>query len=74
MTMLRPFEGLLHPPIEWYSSLSCLFGIIVLSYFFPKSNIDIALSILISVLGLIRFKQGYRIFCYQRNLKKMPLY
>jgi len=74
MTMVRPFEGLLRPPIEWYSSFSCLAGIILLFILSPNFNIDSALMILISILGIIRFKQGYRIFRYQNNLKKMPIY
>jgi hypothetical protein len=74
MSLQQPLEGLLRPPIEWYSSLSCLSGITILFLFYPHSNIDSALMILLSILGLIRFKQGYRIFRYQRNLKKMPSY
>jgi len=74
MTLLRPFEGLLRPPIEWYSSLSCSGGIILLFHFFPPSFLYTILMMIISILGLIRFKQGYRIFRYKNNLKKIPIY
>lgn len=78
MTMQRPLEGILRPPLEWYSTVISLAAAVLLtthtSYFLLPS-----LLAYMSAIGLVgfaawRFKQGYRVWRYQRNLKRMPTY
>jgi conjugative coupling factor TraD (TOL family) len=78
MTMQTPLEGLLRPPLEWITALT----VIVVSMLFLKfsavfllSDIEVRdIDVGLIIFGYYRFKQGYRIWRYQRNLKKMPSY
>ncbi|MBX9706094.1 MAG: type IV conjugative transfer system coupling protein TraD [Gammaproteobacteria bacterium] len=78
MTMSYPLENLLRKPVEWWSSIVCL---IVSGWLYfspdtflltPSVSHDIALGLL--VIGIWRLLQGYKIFRYQRNLKRLPFY
>ncbi len=79
MTLQKPLEALLRPPLEWFTS-ACAFAVAGLmtclnDRFFrlPEQNIK-ELAIVLVIFGCYRFKQGYRVYRYQRNLKKMPVY
>src|SRR3990167_8414160 len=78
MSMYKPLEALLRPPIEWMTSLSAwLVAFLYVRY--PQLLLVSAkhaafLALFVSLFGLYRFKQGYRIYRYQRNLKRMPTY
>lgn len=78
MSLQRPLEGLLRPPVEWYSSTMSLAAAGLLcaytSDFLLPTSLAYAGGIGLSLLGLLRFKQGFRIWRYQRNLKRMPTY
>lgn len=78
MTMSQPLEALLRPPVEWFTSVTAwLVAGIFLSYpsifMIPYTDIQ-KLAIFISLFGLYRFKQGFRVYRYQRNLKRLPNY
>lgn len=78
MTLQRPLEGLLRAPIEWYSSLTSLTAAGLLyvdpnNFLLPTSLIH-AGAVGLVVFGSLRFKQGYRTWRYQHNLKRMPTY
>src|SRR5262245_40954529 len=78
MNMHKPLEALLRPPVEWYSTGIAFIGAFLV-WVFPNifmvqpSSGSILATIFISI-GLLRFKQGYRVWRYQKNLKRMPLY
>ncbi len=78
MSPQKPLEALLRPPVEWYSSLA---AIMVICLLYTKSNlflIPLNLTHIIAaallILTLYRFSQGYKVYRYQRNLKRMPIY
>lgn len=78
MSLNRPLEGLLRPPVEWYSSAVGLTAAGLLSlhanvFLLPKIMADYA-TLGLCAFSLWRFKQGYLIWRYQRNLKRMPRY
>ncbi len=78
MSMQRPLEGLLRPPLEWYSAAVGLAAAGLL-YFYPSHFLLPMLFSQTLCLGLLgfstlRLKQGYRIWRYQRQLKRMPNY
>jgi len=78
MSMHKPLEGLLRPPVEWYSAgvafVGC-FSVAIFPHAFmvPKYVAQISALVLLAS-GLCRFKQGYRVWRYQRNLKRMTVY
>src|SRR5262249_32886552 len=78
MSLHKPLEGLLRPPLEWYSaSLAITASLLLLSYpfaFLLPLSLAYSIACLVFAFGLLRFKQGYRIFRYHRNLKRMPAY
>ncbi len=78
MTMQRPLEGLLRPPLEWYSALAgfTAAGLLCVdtNNFFVPSSIAYAGTTAFTLFALLRFKQGLRIWRYQHNLKRMPDY
>jgi conjugative coupling factor TraD (TOL family) len=78
MSMQRPLEGLLRPPLEWYSALAGLTaagGLVVsTSTFLMPASLAYASAATLSLFALVRFKQGHRIYRYTRNLKRMPSY
>jgi conjugative coupling factor TraD (TOL family) len=78
MSLEKPLEGLLRPPLEWYSaSASCaVMGLLFFStqiFFLPPLLMKIAMSLL-AIFSFLRFKQGLRIKRYHLNLKRMPTY
>ncbi len=78
MANTDPIESLLRPPIEWWSGMTCgLIGILTLVYpaeLMLTPIIGHLLGISISMLGIKRIYQGYQVFYYQRNLKRLPDY
>jgi hypothetical protein len=78
MSMNKPLEALLRPPLEWYSALAAITSILLLIrysslFLIPAGFAHVAIPTL-AAFSLVRLKQGYRIFRYQRNLKRMPTY
>jgi conjugative coupling factor TraD (SXT/TOL subfamily) len=78
MSMQTPLEGLLRPPVEWITTLATLVAALLFvtypSLFLLSSNIAYELACVLLLFGCYRFKQGYRVWRYQRNLKRMPTY
>src|SRR5262245_22183361 len=78
MSMYKPLEALLRPPLEWYSALAAATAILLLlswpSLFLMPSALVHSTVAALSAISLLRIKQGYRIFRYHRNLKRMPSY
>lgn len=78
MTMQRPLEGLLRSPLEWYSSLVSLAGAGLLcaytTHFLLPTEVAYCSATGLLLFALLRLKQGYRVWRYQRNLKRMPTY
>ncbi|MBX9704960.1 MAG: conjugative transfer system coupling protein TraD, partial [Gammaproteobacteria bacterium] len=76
--MKYPLENLLRAPVEWWSSIVCVTASGWLYYspntflLTPSVSDNIALGFL--VIGIGRLLQGYKIFRYQRNLKRLPFY
>lgn len=78
MSMQNPLKGLLRPPLEWYSSIISLMAAGLLFFYNPDFLLPSTWAYIGSVgflmFSLCRFKQGYKIFRYHRNLKRMPTY
>lgn len=78
MSMQKPLEGLLRPPLEWYSAATGFAAASVLyaktAYFLLPTSFAYTGIAGLSLFSLLRFKQGYKIWRYQRNLKRMPTY
>lgn len=78
MDMHKPLEALLRPSLEWYSSVvSLLTVLLILSYpkgFLVPTTIAYSISTALILFSIWRLKQGYRIWRYQHNLKRMPRY
>ncbi len=77
MTLQKPLEALLRPPLEWFTSVSAFVVAGLVDYFpdwflLPEQNVR-ELAIALIVLSCYRFNQGYRVYRYQRNLKKAIL-
>jgi len=76
--MQKPCEALLRPVLEWLTSVSAwavtYFIIRFSDFFIIPSQYKKWLIVGLFVFGCHRFKQGYRIYRYQRNLKRMPIY
>lgn len=78
MGMHSPLEGLLRPPVEWITTLT-IFVAALLFFSFPSvfllsSHELYELLSTLMLFGCYRFKQGYRVWRYQHNLKRMPIY
>ncbi len=78
MTLQKPLEALLRPPLEWFTSASSWAVACIWLYFpdyflLPDQTIK-QFAIVLFLFGFYRFKQGYRIYRYQKNLKRMPMY
>lgn len=73
-----PLESLLRRSVEWWSSITCLitgaFIVKFQSHFLLMSSVSDSIAIGLFVLGVWRFFQGHRVFKYQRNLKRLPIY
>ncbi len=78
MNMQTPLEGLLRPPVEWITTLATFVAALLFmtypSLFLLSHPIAYALAGALTLWGGYRFKQGYRIYRYQRHLKKVPTY
>jgi len=78
MSMQKPLEGLLRPPLEWITSIIAFESVYLLvthpSFFLLTGRISQTLSCALLLLGVYRFKQGHRIWRYQSKLKRMPIY
>lgn len=78
MSFQKPLEALLRPPVEWLTSIStvliALLWLRFSDYFLFSKREMIFFAIGLIVLGLCRFKQGYRVYRYQKNLRRMPSY
>lgn len=78
MNMQTPLEGLLRPPLEWIAAFAFFVIAFLLSHdptlFFLPSFYTYGLSTALTLFGCYRLKQGFRIWCYQKNLKRMPTY
>jgi conjugative coupling factor TraD (TOL family) len=78
MSMQTPLEGLLRPPVEWITSMAAFMAALVFvtqpALFLLSENFVHGLACLFVLFGIYRLKQGYRVWCYQRNLKRMPTY
>ncbi len=78
MTLQKPLEALLRPPLEWFTFLSAFLVASLMVYFpnwflLPERTLK-QLAVVLVVFGCYRLKQGYCIYRYHRNLKKMPVY
>lgn len=76
--MQTPLEGLLRPPLEWITASSTMIAACFI-FLYPKmfllsGSLSEILSSILFLFGLIRFYQGYKIWRYHRNLKRMPTY
>jgi conjugative coupling factor TraD (TOL family) len=78
MNMQTPLEGLLRPPVEWVTTLATVVAALLLvsypSFFLLSNNAAYGIAFALVLFGLYRFKQGCRVWRYQRNLKRMPYY
>ena len=78
MTMNKPLEALLRPPLEWYTSAAafCSIGVLLANptIFLMPIILTKVIAASFFMIGMVRFKQGYRVWLYQRNLKRMPYY
>jgi conjugative coupling factor TraD (TOL family) len=76
--MQTPLEGLLRPPVEWITTIAALVAALLFvthpSLFLLSDNLAYVLASVLVLFGCYRFKQGYRVWRYQRNLKRMPTY
>lgn len=71
-------EALLRPPVELGVALSCLLAAYVINFvpsvFMLTENVAFGFSILLLVFAYLRANEGWYIYRYQRNLKRMPKY
>lgn len=78
MTMQTPLEGLLRPPLELISGCSALLvAFLIASYsslFLLTVGMAHSLALGFILFGCYRFKQGYKVWRYQCNLKRMKTY
>jgi conjugative coupling factor TraD (TOL family) len=76
--MQTPLEGLLRPPVEWITTLATFAAALLFleypSIFMLSEQLSYWLAGGLILFGCYRFKQGYRVYRYQRNLKRMPNY
>ena len=78
MSMQKPLEALLRPPIEWMTTVTSYLCAILINKFsailiiteFSKTIILYGLV----VFGTVRFFQGYRVFRYKKNIRYMSYY
>lgn len=74
----KPLEGLLRPPVEWYSAGIALLIAMCLKiyphYFFIPSDMFHWIDMGLILLAIIRFWQGYKVMHYQWHLKKSSVY
>ncbi|MCP5443267.1 MAG: type IV conjugative transfer system coupling protein TraD [Chromatiaceae bacterium] len=74
----HPVEALLRPPVELWSAVVAfaIAGIAVLApwaLMMPPGVAYAAASVL-ALLGIVRWRQAWRVLTYQRNLRRLPTY
>ncbi|MCP5417423.1 MAG: type IV conjugative transfer system coupling protein TraD [Chromatiaceae bacterium] len=74
----HPVEALLRPPVELWSAVVAFAtaGIAVLApwaLMMPPGVAYAAASVL-ALLGIVRWRQAWRVLTYQRNLRRLPTY
>lgn len=78
MNMHKPLEALLRPPVEWYSAATAALDSSLLAIypqgFLLSETLAYGISALLLLGSIWRFRQGYRVWRYQRNLKRMSHY
>jgi conjugative coupling factor TraD (TOL family) len=78
MSMQTPLEGLLRPPVEWISTMAAFVAALLYvnfpALFMLSDRLSYGLACALFLFGCYRFKQGYRVWRYQHNLKRMPTY
>lgn len=78
MSMHKPLEALLRPPVEWYTAFIAATGAALLALypqgFFMPTTWAYSIASLLLAVSIIRLRQGYRVWRYQKNLKRMPKY
>ncbi|WP_130537703.1 type IV conjugative transfer system coupling protein TraD [Thiomicrorhabdus indica] len=73
-----PIEALLRPPVEFHSATAALI-ISLIMYKMPQillmsQHMAYVGSAIFVLIGLARFRQGYKIYRYQKNLVRLPYY
>ncbi len=78
MSMHTPLEGLLRSPVEWITTLAAVIAASLLfmrpTLFLLSNSLAYGLACSIILLGFYRFYQGLKVWRYQKNLKRMPVY
>ena len=73
-----PIHALLRPAVEFQSALSA-FSIATLMFYMPSlvmmpNNMAYIGSLVLVFFGLVRFRQGWKIWRYQQTLVRLPYY
>jgi conjugative coupling factor TraD (TOL family) len=78
MSMQSPLEGLLRPPLEWITAFAAIIASLLFliepRFFLLSGRLMIGIEIGLIVFACNRFRQGYGVWRYQSNLKRMPSY
>ncbi|MEQ1636802.1 MAG: type IV conjugative transfer system coupling protein TraD [Methylococcales bacterium] len=78
MNKRYPLEALLRPPIEFYTAVSAAGGAFIAGVapwaLMMTPAIGMATALILSGVALLRFRQGWFIFRYQRSLRVLPEY
>ena len=74
----HPIEALLRPPVELWSTLVA-FSTATIAILAPWAlmmppGIAYAAGAILSLIGLIRGRQAWRVLRYQRNMRRLPTY
>ncbi len=74
----HPVEALLRPPVELWSAVVALAtaGIAVLAPWalMMPPGVAYGAALVLALLGLMRWRQAWRVLTYQRNLRRLPTY
>ena len=74
----QPVEALLRPPVELWTTVVA-FATAVIALLAPWAlmmppGVAYATAALLTVLGMVRGHQAWRVVRYQRNMRKLPTY
>ncbi len=74
----HPIEALLRPPVELWSTLVA-FATAVIALLAPWSlmmppGVAYSASAMLTLIGMIRARQAWRVIRYQRNMRRLPSY
>lgn len=76
--MTYPLESLLRQPVEWVSSVTCLIAALWLwvfpNYFWFSVTVSDVIATALTIFGVCRFFQGYRVVRYRRCVKGQDTY